>query len=129
MRLRTFLRSKIHRATVTEANVDYIGSVTLDEDLMEAADVAEYEQVLIADLENGERLETYVIRGKRGSGVVGINGAAALKIGVGDKIIIFAYTQISDDEIAGLRPKIVFVDERNRVTDVARLEMPETRMA
>ena len=129
MRLRTFLRSKIHRATVTEANVDYIGSVTLDEDLMEAADVAEYEQVLIADLESGERLETYVIRGKRGAGVVGINGAAALKIGVGDKIIIFAYTQISDEEIADLRPKIVFVDERNRVTDVARLEMPETRMA
>jgi aspartate 1-decarboxylase len=129
MRLRTFLRSKIHRATVTEANVDYIGSVTLDEDLMEAAEVAEYEQVLIADLENGERLETYVIRGARGAGVVGINGAAALRIGVGDKIIIFAYTQISDEEIADLRPKIVFVDERNRVTDVARLEMPETRMA
>jgi aspartate 1-decarboxylase len=129
MRLRTFLRSKIHRATVTEANVDYIGSVTLDEDLMEAAEVAEYEQVLIADLENGERLETYVIRGQRGSGVVGINGAAALKIGVGDKIIIFAYMQISDEELAGFKPKIIFVDERNRVTDVARLETPETRMA
>jgi aspartate 1-decarboxylase len=129
MRLRTFLRSKIHRATVTEANVDYIGSITLDEDLMEAADVAEYEQVLIADLENGERLETYVIRGQRGSGVVGINGAAALRIGVGDKIIIFAYMQISDEELAGFKPKIIFVDERNRVTNVARLETPETRMA
>jgi len=129
MRLRTFLRSKIHRATVTEANVDYIGSITLDENLMEAADLAEYEQVSVADLENGERLETYVIRGKRGSGVVGINGAAALKITVGDKIIIFAYMQITDDQIVGLKPKIVFVDEHNRVTDVARLETPETRLA
>jgi aspartate 1-decarboxylase len=129
MRFRTFLRSKIHRATVTEANVDYIGSITLDEDLMQAADIAEYEEVLIADLDNGERLETYVIRGERGSGAVGINGAAALKIGVGDKIIIFAYTQITDDEIAGLKPRIIFVDERNRVTDVAQLETPRTRLA
>ncbi len=91
MRLRTILYSKIHRATVTEADVDYIGSVTLDEDLMEAAGLHENEQVAIADLDNGERLETYVIPGERGSGIIGINGAAALKIGVGDKVIIFSY--------------------------------------
>jgi len=128
MLLRTFLRSKIHRATVTEANVDYVGSITLDQDLMDAAGLAEYEQVLIADLENGERLETYVIRGERGSGVVGINGAAALRIGIGDKIIVFGYTQITDDEIANLKPRIVFVDEQNRVADIAQLT-PETRLA
>jgi len=126
MRLRTFLRSKIHRATVTEANVDYIGSITLDEALMETADLAEYELVTVADLDNGERLETYVIRGARGSGVVGINGAAALKIGIGDEIIIFAYSQMTEDEIAAIKPKIVFVDERNRITSVAQLETPET---
>jgi len=129
MRLRTFLRSKIHRATVTEANVDYIGSLTLDEALMEAAGLAEYEHVAIADLDNGERLETYIIRGLRGSGIVGINGAAALKITAGHKVIIFNYTQLTDDEVAGFEPKIVFVDEQNQITDIARLELARTRLA
>ncbi|MBM3334574.1 aspartate 1-decarboxylase [Candidatus Sumerlaeota bacterium] len=127
MLLRTVLRSKIHRATVTEANVDYIGSLTLDQDLMEAADLAEYEQVAIADLDNGERLETYVIRGERGSGIVGINGAAALKIRPPHKIIIFCYAQTTQEGLGDFKPKIVFVDDRNRVTELARLETPQTR--
>jgi len=129
MRLRTFLRSKIHRATVTEANVDYIGSLTLDEALMEAAGLAEYEHVAIADLDNGERLETYLIRGERGSGIVGINGAAALKIAAGHKVIIFNYCQLSEDDVARHEPKVVFVDEQNCVADITKLEPPGTRLA
>lgn len=127
MRLRTLLHSKIHRATVTEANVDYIGSLTLDEDLMDAADLRENEFVAVADLDNGERLETYIIRGERGSGILGINGAAALKIGVGDKVIIFSYTQLSEDELDGHLPKIVFVDENNRIVDQKSLETARTK--
>jgi len=127
MRFRTLLRGKIHRATVTEANVDYIGSITIDEDLMDAAGICEFEQVGVADLENGERLETYVIKGERGSGVIGINGAAALKIGLGHKVIIFSYAQLTEDEIEGFKPRIVFVDENNKITDMASLEAAGTR--
>jgi aspartate 1-decarboxylase len=111
--LRTFLRTKIHRATVTDANVNYVGSLSLDEELMELAELAENEQVDLADLENGERLTTYVIRAERGSRTIGINGAAALKITAGHKIIIFNYAHLSESEIPGHRPRLVFVDEQN----------------
>jgi len=111
--LRTFLRSKIHRATVTESNVDYVGSLSLDEEILEMAGLSEYEQVLVADLERGERLWTYVIRAERGSRTVGMNGPAALKIPTGVKIIVFAYAQLAEHELEGFRPRIVFVDEAN----------------
>ena len=127
MKFRTLLHSKIHRATVTEADLDYIGSLTLDEDLMDAADLVENEMVAVADLDNGERLETYVIRGERGSGVVGINGAAARKVGVGHQVIIFSYEQVAEDKVHRHEPRIVFVDKINRITELAALETARTK--
>ena len=120
--LRTYLFSKIHRATVTDANLDYIGSLSLDEDLMDQAGMREYEQVHIADLDNGERLTTYLIRAPRGSRTVGINGAAAHKVRKGDKIIIFAYAQLDQDEAEHFRPTLVFVDEQNRIVPGPAIE-------
>jgi aspartate 1-decarboxylase len=112
---RTMLKSKIHRATVTQADLDYIGSVTIDRDLMDAADLLAGEQVAIVDVTNGARLETYVIEGERGSGVIGINGAAARLIHRGDVVIIISYCTVSDAEARSLRPKVVFVDAGNRM--------------
>lgn len=111
--LRTFLRSKIHRATVTEAEVDYVGSLSIDEELMELAGLCEHERVDVADLVNGERLSTYVIRAERGSRTIGINGAAALRILKGHKVIIFSYCELSEDEVPDHFPRLVFVDEGN----------------
>ena len=116
--MRTFLQSKIHRATVTEANVDYVGSISIDEDLMDAAGLLEYEQVHVAGLTKGARLITYVIKAPRGSGTITLNGAAALLVDVGELVIIFSYAQLSDDEIDKHHPRIVLVDEKNRVTEV-----------
>ena len=112
---RTMLKSKIHRATVTQADVDYVGSVTIDEDLMDAADLLAGEQVAIVDVTNGARLETYVIAGPRGSGVVGINGAAAHLMHPGDLVIVISYCGVADEEARQIQPKIVFVDELNRI--------------
>ncbi len=112
---RTMLKSKIHRATVTQADLHYVGSVTLDEDLMDAADLLPGEQVAIVDVTNGARLETYAIPGPRGSGVVGINGAAARLVHPGDLVILLAYGVCSEAEARGHRPAVVFVDEANRV--------------
>lgn len=116
--LRNILRTKIHRATVTAANLDYIGSITIDRDLLEAADLAEWECVLVADLVNGTRHETYVIPGERGSGVVCINGAAAHLVNVGDKVIIMCFSMMDEAERARHKPRIVLVDEQNRVAQV-----------
>lgn len=113
--LRTILKSKIHRATVTEANLEYEGSITIDEGLMDAADLLPYEQVDIYDITNGSRLSTYVIRGERGSGVVGINGAAAHLVKPGDRVIIASYVQLETDEARGFQPRICFVDSQNRL--------------
>ncbi len=113
--LRLMLRSKIHRATVTEANLEYEGSITLDEALMEAAGILPYEQVMVSNLNNGERFETYVIPGRRGSGIVCLNGPTARKAVVGDKIIIFCYEYYSEEELKGFKPRIVKVDEKNRI--------------
>ncbi|MFF3228760.1 aspartate 1-decarboxylase [Nocardia suismassiliense] len=112
--LRTMMKSKIHRATVTHADLHYVGSVTVDQDLLDAADLLEGEQVCIVDIDNGARLETYVIAGERGSGVIGINGAAAHLVHPGDLVILIAYGQLNEQEIAEYAPKVVFVDERNR---------------
>jgi aspartate 1-decarboxylase len=113
--LRIMLRSKIHRATVTDANLEYEGSITLDESLMEAAGIRPYEQVAISNLHNGERLETYVIPARRDSGIVCLNGPAARKGAMGDKIIIFCYAMFTEDEIGSHQPKIIKVDEKNQI--------------
>lgn len=112
---RTMLKSKIHRATVTRADLHYVGSVTVDEDLMDAADMLAGEQVSIVDVTNGARLETYVIAGERGSGVIGINGAAAHLVHPGDLVIMIAYGLMDGAEAAGYRPRVVFVDADNRM--------------
>src|SRR5215469_9430307 len=114
--IRTMMKSKIHRATVTQADLHYVGSVTLDTALMEAADLLEGEQVAIVDVTNGARLETYVIPGERGSGVIGINGAAAHLVHPGDLVILISYGQLDDAEAHAYRPRIVFVDKHNRIT-------------
>jgi aspartate 1-decarboxylase len=108
------LKSKIHRATVTQADLHYVGSVTVDPDLMDAADLLEGEQVCIVDIDNGARLETYVIAGERGSGVIGINGAAAHLVHPGDLVILIAYGMMDEAELREYAPRVVFVDERNR---------------
>ena len=114
---RTMLKSKIHRATVTQADLHYVGSVTIDQDLMEAADLLEGEQVTIVDVTNGARLETYVITGARGSGVIGINGAAAHLVHPGDIVILIAYGLMDNAEAAACLPRVVFVDEANRIVE------------
>ena len=113
--LRTMMKSKIHRATVTQADLHYVGSVTVDEDLLDAADLLAGELVHIVDVTNGARLETYTIAGERGSGVIGINGAAALLVHPGDLVIMIAYAQVDDAEARELSPSVVFVDESNKI--------------
>ena len=110
------LKSKIHRAKVTEANLNYIGSITIDTDLAEAAGLYANEKVAVVNITNGERIETYVIKGERGSGKIGINGAAAHKFSVGDLVIIMAYAQMTPEEASGFRPDVVFPDsETNKI--------------
>ncbi|KDE99401.1 aspartate decarboxylase [Mycolicibacterium aromaticivorans JS19b1 = JCM 16368] len=115
---RTMLKSKIHRATVTHADLHYVGSVTIDADLMDAADLLEGEQVTIVDIDNGARLETYAITGRRGTGVIGINGAAAHLVHPGDLVILIAYGVMTDAEAREYRPRVVFVDADNRQIDL-----------
>ncbi len=113
--MRTMMKSKIHRATVTQADLHYVGSVTVDEDLLDAADLLPGELVHIVDITNGARLETYTIAGERGSGVIGINGAAARLVHTGDLVILIAYGQMEDAEARELEPHVVFVDSENHV--------------
>ena len=113
--MRTMMKSKIHRATVTQADLDYVGSISLDRDLMDAADLLEGEQVAIVDITNGARLETYVIPAARGSGMVGINGAAARLVHEGDLVIIISYGVMDEAAARSLEPRVVHVDERNRI--------------
>jgi aspartate 1-decarboxylase len=112
---RTMMKSKIHRATITGADLNYVGSITLDPKLMELADVLEYEQVHVLDLDNGARFETYVMRGGRGDVI--INGAAARLVHTGDRVIVISYAQYDDAELESYAPRIVHVDSRNRPTD------------
>lgn len=114
---RQMLRSKIHRATVTEACLEYEGSLTVDEDLLDAAGILPYEAIVISNLNNGERFTTYAMAGKRGSGEVVLNGPTARKGAVGDQIIIFCYEYYAEDEIKRHSPRIIKVDERNRITN------------
>ena len=115
---RTMLKSKIHRATVTQADLHYVGSVTVDRDLLDAADLLPGELVAIVDVTNGARLETYVIEGERGSGVVGINGAAAHLIHPGDLVILISYAQIENSAAAAYQPRIVHVDAANKIVEL-----------
>ena len=111
---RIMMKSKIHRATVTQANLDYVGSITIDRDLMDAADLLPNEKVQIVDNDNGNRLETYVIEGERGTGVIGLNGAAARMVYPGDNVIIISYAEMEDAEAREHEPTVVFVDADNR---------------
>jgi len=113
----TMLKSKLHRVRVTQAELNYVGSITIDEDLMDAAGLLENEQVHIVNNNNGERLITYVITGARGSGIICLNGAAARRAQVGDIIIIIAYTMLSDEEARTHKPTVVFPDENNRLVN------------
>ncbi len=114
--LLTLLKSKIHRATVTGSNLHYTGSIAIDEDLMKAADLLEFEQVDVYNITNGERFTTYVIKAKGGSGTIGIQGAAAHKANVGDLVIICAYASMTKEEALAMKPCLIKVDEKNRVT-------------
>jgi aspartate 1-decarboxylase len=116
--MRIMMKSKVHRATVTQADLDYVGSVTLDAALMEAADLLDGEQVAIVDVTNGARIETYVIPGPRGTGVIGINGAAAHLVHPGDLVIIMSYAMVDDAEARALKPRVVHVDGRNRIVKI-----------
>lgn len=118
----TMLHGKIHRATVTQADVDYVGSITVDSGLLEASGIKEYEYVQIADVTNGERFETYTIAGEPGSGVICLNGAAAKKASIGDKIIIMAYAAMTPDEAESCHPRVVFVDDDNHIVRTANYE-------
>ncbi len=111
---RVMCKSKIHRATVTDANLQYEGSITIDGDLLERADIREYERVQVVNINNGARFETYTMRGEPGSGQIVLNGAAARLAQPGDRVIIISYASYDDAELRGFRPTLVFVDERNR---------------
>ncbi|AKJ42339.1 aspartate 1-decarboxylase [Pragia fontium] len=118
----TMLKSKIHRATVIQAELDYIGSITIDRDLLDAAGILEYEKVQIVNINNGSRFETYTICGERGSGLICLNGAAARHVQVGDKVIIMCYAQLTAEEAQQHQPKVVFVDDDNSVSRISRYE-------
>ncbi|MBU3190669.1 aspartate 1-decarboxylase [Clostridium bowmanii] len=119
----TMLKSKIHRATITEAKLNYVGSITIDKSLMDNAHILEYEKVQIVDIDNGERFETYAIAGESDSGVMCINGAAARCVQPGDKIIIMTYCQIHEEEARKFKPTVVFVDETNNVEEITHYEI------
>ena len=121
--IRTLLKSKIHRATITEANLHYEGSITIDANLMDAADLLEFEKVAIWDINNGTRFETYAIKGRRGSGIICLNGAAARMVAVGDIITIATFAQYDDSESLKHKPKVVIVDDKNGIRKIKKREM------
>lgn len=116
------LKAKIHRATVVQAELDYVGSITVDEDLLDASGILEYEKVQIVDINNGSRFETYTIAGERGTGLICLNGAAARCVQTGDKIIIMAYAEMERAEAMEHKPKVIFVDDENRIERVTNYE-------
>lgn len=118
----TMLKGKIHRATVVQAELDYVGSITVDADLLDAAGILEYEKVQIVDVDNGNRFETYTIAGERGTGLICLNGAAARCVQINDKIILMAYCTIDNEEVKTHKPKVVFVDDDNKILKVSRYE-------
>ena len=116
------LQGKIHRATVTQAALDYVGSITIDEALLEASSIREYQKVQVVDINNGNRLETYTIAGERNSGIICLNGAAARCVSEGDKIIIMAYSSYNQDDLKDYKPKVVFVDDNNKIEKISTYE-------
>lgn len=118
----TMLKSKIHRATVTEAELNYVGSITVDSLLLEEAGILEYEKVQVVNINNGERIETYTIAGERGSGVICLNGAAARCASRGDKVIIMAYADMSPEEAHTFKPTVIFTDDKNNIAKKANYE-------
>ncbi|MEW9669800.1 aspartate 1-decarboxylase [Ammoniphilus sp. 3BR4] len=124
--LRTMMNAKIHRATVTEANLNYVGSITIDTDLIEAVDILPNEKVQIVNNNNGARLETYVIPGPRGSGVICLNGAAARLVQPGDKVIIISYCQLTNEEAKRHQPKVAVMDENNKIIEMLGEEIHAT---
>ena len=116
------LKAKIHRARVVQAELNYVGSITIDEELLEASGILEYEMVQVVDIDNGNRFETYTIAGERGSGLICVNGAAARCVQVGDKIIIMSYCQLNEEEAKLHKPRVVFVNEENEITEVTNYE-------
>lgn len=118
----SMLKSKIHRATVTQAEIDYVGSITIDSALLKASGILEYEKVQVVDVDNGNRLETYAIAGEEGSGIICLNGAAARCVDTGDKVIIMSYADLTAEEAKAHKPIVVFVDENNAVIRVTRYE-------
>ena len=116
------LQGKIHRATVTQAVLDYVGSITIDEALLEASSIREYQKVQVVDINNGNRLETYTIAGERNSGIICLNGAAARCVSEGDKIIIMAYSSYNQDDLKDYKPKVVFVDDNNKIEKISTYE-------
>ncbi len=118
----TMLKGKIHRAVVKQAELNYVGSITIDPELMKAAGIYEYEMVQIVDVENGNRFETYTIEGEPGSGMICLNGAAARQVQVGDHVIIMCYCQMSPEEVKDHKPNVVFVDEENHIKKLAHYE-------
>ncbi len=127
--LRVMCKGKIHRARITEANLDYVGSLTIDVDLLERSDILPYEQIHVVNVTNGQRLVTYAIEGERGSGVMCLNGAAAHRGEVGDVIIVIAYGHCNDDEARQLQPRVVFVDENNRPHPLEEVSMAQIEAA
>jgi aspartate 1-decarboxylase len=123
---RRMLKSKIHRAVVTDANLHYVGSITIDPDLLEAADILEHEQVAVVDIDNGARLETYAIAGRRGSGDLCLNGAAARLVQPGDRVIVISYAEYDRAELADYEPIVVHVDTSNRQVDAVTAELIAT---
>lgn len=118
----TMLKSKIHRATVVQSELDYVGSITIDSELLKAAGIEEYEKVQIADVDNGSRFETYTIAGEAGSGMICLNGAAARCVNKGDKVIIMAYAEMTPQEAKHFKPKVVFVDDNNQIARITHYE-------
>lgn len=118
----TMLKSKIHRAVVVQAALNYVGSITIDSELMEAAGIYEYEKIQVADAENGNRFETYVIAGEPGSGMICLNGAAARQVSVGDHVILMCYAEVTPEEAKDMKPQVVFVDAENKIKRIAHYE-------
>lgn len=118
----TMLKGKLHRATVTQAELNYVGSITIDQNLLEASGIYEYEKVHIVDIHNGNRFETYTIAGEPGSGIICLNGAAARCVQTGDKIIIMAYAELEQEEVAAHKPKVVFLEEHNKIGQITSYE-------
>jgi len=121
--LRKFLKAKIHRATIKQADLNYVGSITIDEALLESSGIKEYEAVWIYNINNGERFETYVLKGERNSGIIGLNGAAARNAMVGDLVIIASYVYLNEDELNKFQPIVLLVDNSNKITEIRKFDL------